>query len=244
MINSATYGWINQDNDSPEEDNSWMSRIREYRQELARIKENSTEIYRTLEFYQLNIVEDEFINFQASMKQAEEALAGLNGSEKTEMKNRFIDLYETTLESYTGLENLYDFYIQLEDKKEEWSNVYFNLWEQTYGLKTRIDKMFVKKEKMNVHYGGMDNYKYHSVRKRNLYEACSEIYNTGLLNLKSTGDCDHYERILILEELIPVLRKCEKLSYSEETRDLEKDLKKVEDVQVMEDLILKFKEEQ
>jgi hypothetical protein len=236
------YAWINQDNDSPEEENNWMSRIREYREELARIKENSAEIYQTLEFYHLNIVEEEFRDFQASVKQTEEAIADLTGSEKTDMKNKFIDLYEITLQSYTGLVNLYDFYNQLQDKKEEWSNTYFYLWEQTYDLKTRVDKMYVKEEKMNVHYGGMDNYKYQSVRKRNLYEACIEIYNTGLLNLKATGDCEHYKRILILEEIIPVLRKCEKLSFSEDTRALEKDLKKVEDAQAIADMILNFQE--
>jgi hypothetical protein len=229
--------------DGPEEDNNWMVQVKEYKQELSRIRKNSEDIYLSLEVFELNIVEEGFVDFQASLSQTEAAVMELNGKEKSEQKNRFLDLYEKTLESYGSLMNLYDFYIQLQDKKEEWSNTYFNLWEQTYALKTQIDKMYIKEEKMNVHYGGMDNYEYQSVRKRNLYEACTEIYNTALINLKSTGDCDFYERILILEELIPILRKCEKLSYAQETRDLEKELKKEDDVQVMENLILNFKEE-
>jgi hypothetical protein len=100
--------------------------------------------------------------------------------------------------------------------------------------------MYVKEEKMNVHYGGMSDYKYQSVRRRNIYEACSNIFNSGLLNLKSTGDCDHYERIQILNELIPVLRKCEKLSYADDTRELERDLKKEEGTEKMVELILDF----
>jgi len=144
------------------------------------------------------------------------------------------------LSTYNKLFNLYEFYLQLEEKKEEWSDEYFRLWEQTYALKMRIDKMYVKEEKMNVHYGGMSDYKYQSVRRRNIYEACSSIFNSRLLKLKSTGDCDHYERIQILNELLPVLRKCEKLSYTEDTRELEKDLKRVEGTDKMADLILNF----
>ena len=93
---------------------------------------------------------------------------------------------------------------------------------------------------MNVHYGGMNDYKYESVRKRNIYEACSNIFNSGLLELKSTGDCDHYDRILILGKLLPVMRKCEKLSYKDNTRDLERNLKREDDIQIMSDLILNF----
>ena len=164
----------------------------------------------------------------------------LENHESTSIKNEFFDLYESALDSYNSLINLYDFYRQLEDKKEAWSTEYFKLWEQTYAMKTRIDNLYIKEEKMNVHYGGLNDYKYESVRKRNLYEACSNIFNSGLLELKSTGDCDHYDRILILEQLLPVMRKCEKLSYTDNTRDLERNLKREDDIQIMSELILNF----
>jgi hypothetical protein len=148
-------------------------------------------------------------------------------------------LYDLTVTSYHELLNQYDFYRQLEERKEAWSDEYFRLWEQTYALKKRIDVMYVKEEKMNVHYGGMSDYKYQSVRKRNLYEACINIYESSLADLKSSADCDHYARIQILNRLLPVMNKCEELSFDENTRDLEKDLRKEDDPQKMAELILK-----
>ena len=230
----------NDDKDSLKEDQNWLSQTNEYLKEVQKIKENSLEILKLLEVYDLNIVEKEFENLNYSLGETEKMLLELDGTENTEMKNKFYGLYESTLDSYGHLLNLYDFYTQLQEKKEEWSNEYFKLWEQTYALKTRIDRTYVKEEKMNVHYGGMSDYKYQSVRKRNLYDACTNIYNASLLGLKSTGDCDHYERIQILNRLLPVMSKCEKLSFAEDTRGLEKDLRKEKDTQNQGQLILDF----
>ncbi len=231
---------LNDDNDSLNGENNWLAQVNEFKEEVEKIKKNSVEIYQLLEIYHLSIVEEEFENFNKSVGEAEQLLDELNDSERTDLKNKFYELYESTLDSYNHLMNFSDFYRQLENKKEEWSDNYFNLWEQTYVSKTRMDKMYVKEEKMNVHYGGMSDYKYESVRKRNLYEACTNIFNARLLDLKSTGDCDHYDRIQILNHLLPVMQKCEKLAFEEDTRDLEKELKKEEDSQKMTELILDF----
>ncbi len=230
----------NDDKDSLRGENNWLSQVNDFKKEMNEIKLNSQEILELLEVYQLNIVEEQFEYFNNNLRQTERILSEMDDSENAEIKNKFFDLYESTLDSYDHLLNLYDFYTQLQDKKEAWSNEYFSLWEQTYALKTRIDRVYVKEEKMNVHYGGMSDYKYQSVRKRNLYEACTNIYNASLLDLKSTGDCDHYERIQILNGLLPVMTKCEKLSFAEDTRDLERDLRKEEDTRKMARLILDF----
>lgn len=229
--------------DTTSKDNAWLTQVNEYKEEIRKIKMNSRDILQKLEVYHLRIVEEEFDHFTNNLIETEKVLSQLDEAENLETKNRFFDLYESTLESYEHLLNLYDFYTQLQEKKEEWSDEYFNLWEQTYALKIKIDNIYVKEEKMNVHYGGMSDYKYQSVRKRNLYEACINIYNASLDNLKSTGDCDHYTRIQILNRLLPVMRKCDKLSFAEDTRDLEKDLRKEEDTEKMAQLILDFETE-
>ncbi len=222
------------------EDKKWPERIKEYEQEVTRIETDAILIHETLDVYHLDVVEEEYNRLTTSLDQVKHTLAELKISESTVIKNQFYDLYESIVNSYDKLVTLYDFYRQLENKKEEWSNQYFRLWEQTYDLKTRVERVYVKEEKMNVHYGGLSDYKYKSVYKRNLYESCNSFYNASLLNLKSTGDCDHYQRILILEKVIPVLRKCEKLSAHEETRSLEKELRKTDDPEKIEQLILSF----
>jgi hypothetical protein len=239
-LSSILQAHTKDDNDSLKDDQNWLSQTSEYKKEVQKIKENSLEILKLLELYDLNIVKKVFENLDYSLGETEKILNELDDSENTEMKNKFYGLYESTLDSYDRLLILYDFYTQLQDKKEEWSNEYFSLWEKTYTLKTRIDRMYVKEEKMNVHYGGMSDYKYQSVRKRNLYEACTNIYNASLLDLKSTGDCEHYERIQILIRLLPVMSKCEKLSFEENTRDLERDLRKEDDIQKKAQYILDF----
>jgi hypothetical protein len=221
-------------------DNHWHSRVKVYKEELRNINKHSKEILMTLEVFNLKIVEDQFRSLNNHLHETEAVLGELNDNENTELKNKFFNLYESTQDSFDKLLLLYDFYVQLQDKKEEWSNEYFSLWEKTYALRSRIDEIYVKEEKMNVHYGAMSDYKYQSVRKRNLYEACINIYNVSLLELKSTGDCDHYERIQILTRLLPVLKKCEKLSFSENTRGLEKDLRKEEETQKMARLIIDY----
>lgn len=241
IISNALLAMTNDDNDPLKGGNNWQTRVNEYKEEVEKIKKNSLEIYQLLEVYRLKIVEEEFENFNNLVQETEQILKELNNSEDTDQKNKLFDLYELTLDSYHHLMNLSDFYVQLQEKKEEWSNEYFNLWEQTYALKTQVDKMYVMEEKMNVHYGGMSDYKYESVRKRNLYGACMNIFDASLLDLKSTGDCDHYERIQILNQLLPVMHKCKKLSFAEGTRDLEKDLKKEKNTQRMAQLILDFK---
>lgn len=62
----------------------------------------------------------------------------------------------------------------------------------------------------------------------------------GLIGLKATGDCDHYANIQIPNEMLPVLKKSEKLSYAEDTRDLEKDLRREDDKTEKAELILNF----
>ncbi len=219
---------------------TWNERVMEYKSEVQRIKRDGERINDIFSIFDLITIEELYEELKTRIINAEKALDELESNETDSKKNEFYRVYESMLYSYDELIKLYDFYKQLENKKEEWSNEYFRLWEQTYAMKTRIDDLYIKEEKMNVHYGGMNDYKYQSIRKRNLYEACSNIFNSGLLQLRSTGDCDHYERILILSKLLPVMRKCEKLSYTDNTRMLERELKREDEVQIMSEMILNF----
>lgn len=214
--------------------------VSEYQAEVRKIKIDAEEIYKTFEIFGLDIVEEEYQKLSNDITEVEQILNDLNSSSDTNIRNEFFDLFEETRESYGTLVNLYDFYTQLERKKDRWSNEYFNMWEQTYAYKIRIDQLYVKEEKVNVHYGGMKDKKVTKIRKKNIYEGCESVYNKRLEELKRLNDCDHHGRILILEELIPVLRKCSKLVLIDGTKPLEKELKNTDDPQLKAELILDF----
>jgi hypothetical protein len=215
--------------------------VSEYQAEVRKIKVEAEEIYQHFQIYELDIVEEEYQKLFSDVEKVEQILKELNVSDDTKIKNEFYDIFEETLDSYSILINIYDFYVQLERKKDRWSNQYFNLWEQTYAYKTRIDQLYVKEEKINVHYGGMKDAKVTKVRKKNIYESCSAIYDKKMAQLKRLNDCDHYGRIELLEELIPVLRRCSKLVLVDGTKTLEKELKRTDDPQKMASLILDYK---
>ncbi len=208
--------------------------------EVKRIQKESEEIYSIFSVFDLQIIEEEYQQLNTDLSNVEEALNRMADAEEIGNGNEFFDLYENAMKSYNTFVGLYDFYIQMENKKDRWSSQYFKLWEQTYASKSRIDILYVKEEKMNVHYGGMKDAKYTSVRKRSIYESCNTIYNYNLMQLKRFNDCNFYDRILLLNDLIPVLRKCEKLVFAEGTRSLEKSLKKTDDTEQMAKLIVDY----
>ena len=217
--------------------------VSEYQAEVRKIKIDAEEIYKTFEVFNLDIVEEEYQKLSNDISEVEQILKDLNSSSDTNVRNEFFDLFEETRESYGTLVNLYDFYIQLERKKDRWSNEYFNMWEQTYAYRTQIDQLYIKEEKVNVHYGGMKDAKVTKIRKKNLYEGCESVYNKKLAELKRLNDCDHHGRILILEELNPVLRKCSKLVLVDGTKPLERELKNTDDPQLKAQLIIDFQVE-
>ncbi len=214
--------------------------VSEYQAEVRKIKIDAGEIYRAFEIFDLDIVEEEYQKLSNDITEVEQILKDLNSTSDTNIRNEFFDLFEETRKSYGILMNLYDFYTQLERKKDRWSNEYFTMWEQTYAYKIRIDQLYVKEEKVNVHYGGMKDTKVTKIRKKNIYEACESIYNKKLNELKRLNDCDHHGRILILEDLMPVLRKCSKLVLIDGTKPLEKELKNIDDPQLKAELILDY----
>lgn len=215
--------------------------VSEYQAEVRKIKTDAEEIYNTFAVFDLDIVEEEYQKLSDEITEVEQILKDLNSTSDTNIRNEFFDLFEETRKSYGTLLNLYDFYTQLERKKDRWSNEYFNMWEQTYAYKVRIDQLYVKEEKVNVHYGGMKDKKVTKIRKKNIYEACESIYNNKLDLLKRLNDCDHHGRILILEELMPVLRKCSKLALVDGTKPLEKELRNTDDAQLMAELIVDYR---
>jgi hypothetical protein len=215
--------------------------VSEYQAEVKKIKTDAEEIYSIFAVFNLDIVEEEYQKLSDEITEVEQILKDLNSTNDTNIRNEFFDLFEKTRESYGTLINLYDFYTQLERRKDRWSNEYFNMWEQTYAYKIRIDQLYVKEEKVNIHYGGMKDKEVTKIRKKNVYEACESIYNKKLDELKRLNDCDHHGRILILEELMPVLRKCSKLALVDGTKPLEKELRKTDDPQIMAAFILDYR---
>ena len=121
-----------------------------------------------------------------------------------------------------------------------WSDQYFDIWETTYAYKVRIDQLFVNEEKVNVHYGGMKDAEVTKIKKKNIYASCNAVYDKTLSQLKRLNDCDHYGKIQLLEELLPVLQKCSKLINVKSTKTLEKELRKTDDPRQKAILILDF----
>jgi hypothetical protein len=214
--------------------------VNEYQAEVKKIKTDADAIYQQFEIYELDIVEEEYRRLYTDLEKVEQILRDLKNSEDIGIRNEFYDLFEEALDSYDKLISLNDFFIQLENKKERWSNQYFDMWERTYAYKVRIDQLYVNEEKVNVHYGGMKDAEVTKIRKKNIYESCNAVYDKTLTQLKRLNDCDHYGRILLLEELLPVLQKCSKLILVKNTRSLEKELKRTNDPKQKAELILKF----
>ncbi len=239
LIIISLYSWtvaLSYDGDSSQ---SGLN-VSEYQAEVRKIKTDAEEIYNTFAVFDLDIVEEEYQKLSDEITEVEQILKDLNSTSDTNIRNEFFDLFEETRESYGTLLNLYDFYTQLERKKDRWSNDYFNMWEQTYAYKVRIDQLYVKEEKVNVHYGGMKDKKVTKIRKKSIYEGCESVYNKRLEELKRLNDCDHHSRILILEDLIPVLRKCSKLVLIDGTKPLEKELRNTDDPRLKAELILNY----
>jgi hypothetical protein len=214
--------------------------VREYLAEVKKIKTDADMIYQQFEIFELDIVEEEYQNLHRDLEKVEQILKELNNTVDIDIQNEFLDLFEETLDSYDRLTSLYDFFIQLEEKKEHWRNQYFNLWEQTYEYKVRIDQLYVSEEKVNVHYGGMKDAEVTKIKKKNIYESCNDLYDKTLSQLKRLNDCNHYGRIQLLEELLPVLQKCSKLIYVKKTKTLEKELRKTNHLTRKAELIMDF----
>lgn len=217
--------------------------IAEFTREVRQIQKDAEDIFQYFQIYDLEIINDTYTNFSEKITLTKKSLKELSDSQDADLRDKFYDLYELTLDSYNKLTDLYAFSVQMENKEEQWSNQYFNLWEQTYAYRTRIDNLYVKEEKVNVHYGGMKDAKMTKVRKRKIYESCISVYDQSLAELKRLNDCDHYGRIQILEDVLPVLKSCGKLAIIDNTKELEKSLRKAEDASEKAAMILDFKPE-
>lgn len=221
-------------------DDSKFMEINELKSEVKRMKETTERIHNAFEIYDLDMVNENYSDVRNKLNGIDNTLENITDEEEAELGDHFYESYNEAIKSYSKLITLYDLYMALEDRKESWSDQYFRLWETVFVLKTRVDNLYVREENMNMHYGGMKDYKYESIRKRNIYEVCNSIYNEGIMDLKGTGDCAHYERIQILNEVLPVLKKCDKLAIIENTRDLEKQLKKADDLEVQRKTLLDY----
>ncbi len=119
--------------------------------------------------------------------------------------------------------------------------MYFALWERTYALKLQCDKLYVREENTNIFYGGIEETKVISIRRRNIYDAYNHMYAAYMVKLKRIPDCDHYSRIELLKDLSKVLDKSKDLALAKKTRDLEKRLRNEEDIEKIKLYILEYK---
>ena len=124
-----------------------------------------------------------------------------------------------------------------EMKEDEWEDIYFRLWNNISEKKERVDDAYIRTSKNNTYYGGASEVEIQQIRKRKLYDAGMSYYNNALLHLRR--EKDYKDRIEIEEKVIALLDRMNKLIL-EDTRALEKQLKKASDIEEYYNLIVNF----
>jgi len=124
------------------------------------------------------------------------------------------------------------------EKENEWETSYFQLWEEILYKKDMIDQLYIEK-KVN---SGSKSIGYDRenkvIRKRRLYFAWNDVYDSFLKDMKRT---QQYEtRISIENKILVLLNKVEDLAFAT-TRDLEKSLKTAVNPEDKYQLIIDYK---
>ena len=115
---------------------------------------------------------------------------------------------------------------EIERENEILSIEYHNLWSNVFLYRTRISTLYIQKRESNMLYGGVTKDERTYVIKNRIYEAGSEIYDDYLMRVRNINQANYYDRIQILQDAKAILVKLEKLLFHEDTKELEKSLKK------------------
>ncbi len=148
---------------------------------------------------------------------------------------------------YLQVENTYEkmlfakqIYLETEAKNDKLGTEYHNVWNNVFQYRNRVQKLFVKEEQINMHFGSLTDVEKVTVRKKNLYEAGIRVYDHYLAKVRNLKQCDYESRIKELRRAKAILVAIEELLYAEGTRPLEKSLKKDFDITSIEDKIFSF----
>ena len=125
----------------------------------------------------------------------------------------------------------------IEREKEHAADQYFKLWDKVFYLKKRVDDLYQDKKVLKNYQLNIEKETV-ILRKKRIFDGYQAIYNGKLEILKKTNECDYRRKIDILNDIERALIKCEKLLYREDTKELEKMIKKAESLEEIENLIM------
>lgn len=127
--------------------------------------------------------------------------------------------------------------MDLEDRKAR--QRYFDTWHKASQLKKRVDQLYVT-EGVGGNQALMIESNNSNIRKKPIYEAYTAIFKNYGRKLKRIPECDYQQKMEVVSRLIPVLQNAEKLLDVKNTRPFEKELKKITDVEVLEEHLVNY----
>ena len=149
-------------------------------------------------------------------------------------------LYQHVESSYEKMLFAKQIYLETEVKNDRLGTEYHNVWNNVFQYRNRVQKLFVKEEQVNMHFGSLTDVEKVTVRKKNIYEAGIRVYDHYLSKVRNLKQCNYQARINELRRAKAILVAIEELLYAEGTRQLEKSLKKDFDITSIEDKIFSF----
>ena len=149
------------------------------------------------------------------------------------------ELFLSINQKYKLVKYAHELSLDLSYESEQFKTTYFNEWNNITYLKKRVDNLYTYQASVGIAALGQDSEETR-VRKKAIYAGYNLTFDQYMSKLKATNECDYRDKISLLKSLEPVLLKSEKLLTMDDTSNLEKELKKEEDVQVIEKAILAY----
>jgi hypothetical protein len=144
--------------------------------------------------------------------------------------------YDLLMQTFDKIEYA-DFIIEsIETEKERYTNRYFKTWDKMFHLKLRVDKLYTKIS-VNENLALNQKSEFLTYRKKYLHEAYVNVYEYNFSKLKNLNECDYKNKIDVINSTISLLEVSEKLLFANDTKELEKSLKKITDTNEIKKLL-------
>ncbi len=126
-----------------------------------------------------------------------------------------------------------EIYLDIEKENDRLRGEYHNHWNETYYRKKRVENLFIKIDTIHHYYGSAKGVQKVTIRKKNIYEPGMLAYDEYEWKLRNLKQCDFRNRISHLKQMQALLIRLEELLYLNNTRELEKSLRKETDIEVI-----------
>lgn len=144
--------------------------------------------------------------------------------------------YDLLMQTFDKIEYA-DYIIEsIEIEKEQYTNRYFETWDKMFHLKRKVDRLYTKIS-VNENLALNQKSEFLSYRKKYLHEAYTNIYEYNFSKLKNLNECDYKNKTDVLNSTISLLEASEKLLFADDTKELERSLKKITDTNEIKKLL-------